>query len=40
MNLYSSNYKDGTTSNGDSIYTLTTIMNVKNRVLDSILLLN
>ncbi len=33
MNLYSSNYKDGTTSNGDSIYTLTTIMNVKNRVL-------
>ena len=33
MNLYSSNYKDGTTSNGDPIYTLTTIMNVKNRVL-------
>lgn len=33
MNLYSSNYKDGTTSNGDPIYTLTTIMNVKNHVL-------
>lgn len=33
MNLYSSGYNDGTANNGDAIYTLTTIMNVKNRVL-------